>query len=85
MGDIGILFIAGFGSSLVCWCSITDSSSFDASACLVHILQVFGTFAGSACDTAGRRKGCLGYAASYSLSCVLKHSPNYTILMVSPT
>ena len=59
IGDIGLLFIAGFGSSLV-----------------------FGTFAGAACDRAGRRRGCLGYVGSYALSCMLKHSPNYWVLMV---
>lgn len=59
MGDIGILFIAGFGSSLV-----------------------FGTFAGSACDRSGRRRGCIGYAVTYVLSCWLKHSSDYNVLMV---
>ena len=56
--DIGVLFIAGFGSSMV-----------------------FGTFVGSACDKAGRRNGCVGYAIIYSLSCVTKHSPDYWVLM----
>ena len=58
IADIGVLFIAGFGSSMV-----------------------FGTFVGSACDKAGRRNGCVGYAIIYSLSCVTKHSPDYWVLM----
>ena len=58
IADIGILFIAGFGSSML-----------------------FGTFVGSACDKAGRKNGCLGYALIYSASCVTKHSPNYWVLM----
>jgi MFS family permease len=58
IADIGVLFIAGFGSSML-----------------------FGTFVGSACDKAGRKNGCLGYALIYSASCVTKHSPNYWVLM----
>ena len=58
IADIDVLFIAGFGSSMV-----------------------FGTFVGSACDKAGRRNGCVGYAIIYSLSCVTKHSPDYWVLM----
>jgi MFS family permease len=36
--------------------------------------MAFGTFIGSMCDKAGRRKGCIGYAVIYSLSCVTKHA-----------
>lgn len=35
--------------------------------------MLFGTLVGSLCDRAGRRAGCLGYAALYILSCLTKH------------
>ena len=57
--DNGILFIAGFGSSLV-----------------------FGTWAGPIADSRGRKFACLLYGITYTLSCMTKHFPNFSILMV---
>ena len=57
--DNGILFIAGFGSSLV-----------------------FGTWAGPIADSRGRKFACILYGITYTLSCMTKHFPDFTILMV---
>eukprot|EP01013_Petalomonas_cantuscygni_P036284 TRINITY_DN659_c0_g2_i1.p1 TRINITY_DN659_c0_g2~~TRINITY_DN659_c0_g2_i1.p1 ORF type:complete len:465 (-),score=99.02 TRINITY_DN659_c0_g2_i1:548-1942(-) len=57
--DCGLLFIAGFGSSLV-----------------------FGVLAGAISDRYGRRLACVLYAVSYILSCLTKHSRDFSILMV---
>jgi MFS family permease len=57
--DNGVLFIAGFGSSLF-----------------------FGTWAGPLADQYGRKLCCLMYAVTYILSCMTKHFPDFTILMI---
>eukprot|EP01013_Petalomonas_cantuscygni_P036281 TRINITY_DN659_c0_g1_i1.p1 TRINITY_DN659_c0_g1~~TRINITY_DN659_c0_g1_i1.p1 ORF type:complete len:427 (-),score=113.18 TRINITY_DN659_c0_g1_i1:84-1364(-) len=57
--ECGVLFIAGFGSSLV-----------------------FGILAGAIADRYGRRLACILYAISYILSCLTKHSTNYSVLML---
>ena len=57
--DNGVLFIAGFGSSLI-----------------------FGTWAGPLADQYGRKLSCLMYAVTYTLSCMTKHFPDFTILMI---
>jgi MFS family permease len=57
--DNGVLFIAGFGSSLV-----------------------FGTWAGPLADRYGRKMCCLLYGVTYTLSCMTKHFPNFSVLMV---
>jgi MFS family permease len=57
--DNGVLFIAGFGSSLL-----------------------FGTWAGPLADQFGRKNMCLMYAVTYILSCMTKHFPDFTILMI---
>lgn len=58
-GDIGILFVVGFGSSLI-----------------------FGTIVGGFADKYGRRLNCLIFALLYGLSCVTKHSCDFTILLI---
>ncbi|KAH8522198.1 hypothetical protein H0E87_002999 [Populus deltoides] len=58
-GEIGQLFIAGFGSSML-----------------------FGTIVGSLADKQGRKRGCIIYCITYTLSCATKHSPDYNILML---
>ncbi|CAI5516856.1 unnamed protein product [Closterium sp. Naga37s-1] len=58
-GDIGRLFIAGFGSSMV-----------------------FGTIVGSLADRHGRRLACVLYCVTYILSCLTKHFPAFSILVL---
>ncbi|CAI5508510.1 unnamed protein product [Closterium sp. Naga37s-1] len=58
-GDIGRLFIAGFGSSMV-----------------------FGTIVGSLADRHGRRLACVLYCITYILSCLTKHFPAFSILVL---
>ncbi|XP_073131395.1 uncharacterized protein [Henckelia pumila] len=58
-GEIGQLFIAGFGSSML-----------------------FGTIVGSLADKQGRKRACITYCITYTLSCITKHSPQYKVLMV---
>eukprot|EP00878_Enallax_costatus_P027571 GHUV01029702.1.p1 GENE.GHUV01029702.1~~GHUV01029702.1.p1 ORF type:complete len:268 (+),score=38.84 GHUV01029702.1:1126-1929(+) len=43
---------------------------------------VFGTLAGAMADREGRKRAALMYVATYSLSCITKHSPNYYVLMI---
>jgi len=43
---------------------------------------LFGTVVGSVADKYGRRSNVLFFALTYGLSCVTKHSPDYSILMV---
>nr|XP_002129829.1 molybdate-anion transporter [Ciona intestinalis] len=57
--QIDILFVAGFGSSMI-----------------------FGTFVGSVADKFGRRFNCVLYGILYILSCITKHFPHFTILLV---
>ncbi|XP_073315930.1 uncharacterized protein [Primulina huaijiensis] len=58
-GEIGQLFIAGFGSSML-----------------------FGTIVGSLADKQGRKRACITYCITYTLSCITKHSPQYKVLMI---
>ncbi|KAK6936641.1 Molybdate-anion transporter, partial [Dillenia turbinata] len=58
-GEIGQLFIAGFGSSML-----------------------FGTIVGSLADKQGRKRACVTYCITYTLSCITKHSPQYKVLML---
>ena len=44
--------------------------------------MVFGTFIGSLADRYGRRLNCLAFGVLYGLSCLTKHFPNYTILLI---
>ncbi|KAF6258525.1 hypothetical protein COO60DRAFT_1691963 [Scenedesmus sp. NREL 46B-D3] len=43
---------------------------------------VFGTVAGAMADRRGRKRAALLYVATYSASCLTKHSPNYWVLLV---
>uniref|UniRef100_A0A251TX91 Molybdate-anion transporter n=1 Tax=Helianthus annuus TaxID=4232 RepID=A0A251TX91_HELAN len=58
IGEIGQLFIAGFGSSML-----------------------FGTIVGSLADNMVEKELRL-QCITYILSCIMKHSPDYRILMV---
>ncbi|KAJ3148636.1 Molybdate-anion transporter [Geranomyces michiganensis] len=42
---------------------------------------IFGTLIGSFADKAGRKLACLVFCAIYSLSCLTKLSPNFTVLL----
>jgi len=59
IGEIGRLFIMGFGASLL-----------------------FGTIVGSMADKYGRKRLCLVFGMCYAISCLTKHSPSYSVLMV---
>jgi MFS family permease len=43
--------------------------------------MVLGTFVGSLADRFGRKSCCLLFGIVYSLSCLTKHSPDYSVLM----
>ncbi|CAN8062570.1 unnamed protein product [Agarophyton chilense] len=43
---------------------------------------VFGTFVGSVADKYGRKFNVIVFVVMYALSCVTKHSPNFSVLMV---
>lgn len=43
---------------------------------------LFGTFVGSVADKYGRKFNVLIFAVSYTLSCLTKHSPNFSVLML---
>ena len=43
--------------------------------------MVFGTFVGGLADQFGRKLACLMYALTYSVGCVLKAFPSFSILM----
>jgi len=43
--------------------------------------MIIGTFIGSLADRFGRKTCCILFGVVYSLSCLTKHSPDYTILM----
>eukprot|EP00802_Teleaulax_amphioxeia_P013564 Tamp_13616.p1 GENE.Tamp_13616~~Tamp_13616.p1 ORF type:complete len:472 (-),score=126.06 Tamp_13616:287-1588(-) len=42
---------------------------------------VFGTYAGEMADKYGRRLSCYVYCATYIVSCLTKHSPNFYVLL----
>ena len=44
--------------------------------------MLFGLVAGPAIDKHGRRAGCLAYGLLYTLSCAVKHSSSFSVLMV---
>lgn len=46
-------------------------------------VQVAGSFVGAVADNLGRRRMCVVYAVFYAISCLVKLSTNYYILMVS--
>jgi MFS family permease len=43
--------------------------------------MIFGTVTGSLADKLGRKWGCLCFGVVYSISCVTKLSPSYSVLM----
>lgn len=43
---------------------------------------VFGTFIGSIADKYGRKFNVVVFVVTYALSCMTKHSPNFSVLMV---
>ncbi|GJD08767.1 Molybdate-anion transporter [Galdieria sulphuraria] len=43
---------------------------------------IFGTFVGSSADRFGRKRLCLVYGLLYSISCITKHFPIFTILLL---
>lgn len=43
---------------------------------------IFGTFIGSIADKYGRKFNVIVFVITYALSCMTKHSPNFSILMI---
>ncbi|XP_037485792.1 uncharacterized protein LOC119364423 [Triticum dicoccoides] len=44
--------------------------------------MLFGTIVGSLADKQGRKRACITYCITYIISCIMKHSPQYMILMI---
>lgn len=87
-GDIGRLFIAGFGSSMV-FGTIVGSLADKQWDFVFHLFLFVKSFnhsilpnffGGNECR--GRKKACVTYCITYILSCITKHSPEYKVLMV---
>ena len=94
-GDIGQLFIAGFGSSMLFGTivgSLADKQwefpflffFLSSSLCNQRRTMLLGENNICACvfGFRGRKRACVTYCIVYILSCITKHSPQYRVLMV---
>lgn len=87
-GEIGQLFIAGFGSSMLFGTIVGsladkqyDSINLDLQREIVSLnISLIGCICGFFCR--GRKRACVTYCITYILSCITKHSPQFKILMV---
>lgn len=90
-GDIGQLFIAGFGSSMLFgtivgsladkqWVPLLQSFSEDRFVRWNFSLLFF--LSGHKNHYRGRKRACVTYCITYILSCITKHSPHYKVLML---
>ena len=87
--DIGQLFIAGFGSSMLFGTivgSLADKqweSSFLFFLCSSSVCYQRRTYYICVCfGFRDRKRACVTYCIVYILSCITKHSPQYRVLMV---
>lgn len=89
-GEIGQLFIAGFGSSMLFGTivgSLADKQ-WDFPLKLHALISMFWwncyflIFDSLQCKTRGRKRACVTYCITYILSCITKHSPQYKVLML---
>jgi MFS transporter, MFS domain-containing protein family, molybdate-anion transporter len=95
-GDIGRLFIAGFGSSMLFGTivgSLADKQYASPLSPPFHSVHVLfpsmwcGDFTVNwweidQCIRRGRKRACITYCITYILSCMTKHSPQYKVLML---
>ena len=94
-GDIGRLFIAGFGSSMLFGTivgSLADKQyarppaspaiPFPYSNPNPMWLGFSLTNRLWCASSRGRKRACITYCISYILSCITKHSPEYRVLMI---
>lgn len=88
-GEIGQLFIAGFGSSMLFGTivgSLADKQWDDFSVYYCIFLRTchsfFSVSHASYPEIRGRKRACVTYCITYILSCITKHSPQYKVLML---
>jgi predicted MFS family arabinose efflux permease len=83
-GDIGRLFIAGFGSSMLFGTIVGSLADKQYARDSFSLFQCGFSLTNRLCcaSSRGRKRACITYCISYILSCITKHSPEYRVLMI---